>query len=356
MSLRPVVIMVLLSIMFSTCLDKIDFDTPRGLSNSIAVDARLIKSDTSIIELIVSNVFDFESSGRRPIGIRNPILEDEKGVRLDLQPIGIGKYRSEITNDLMHIDFESSYKIAFETFDGRRYESNFEMLYPVPIPETISVKTIQTLVRTGDGEYENQKQLEFYISTPLLSEGQAVRILWELERTFKLTDTPVEPGLFPKTCYITERFDQQNISLLDANLLQTSRIDQYTLFSTPIDSKFAEGYILTVFQNAMSPEGFDHWTNVSKLVSRTGNMFESPPGYLMSNVYNVDDPEEDVVGFFYTLSQEVVRLKIDSTITGQLRKECPPPFPPTPGEGAISLCVDCLSAPRSDTIAPSFWY
>ncbi len=85
-------------------------------------------------------------------------------------------------------------------------------------------------------------------------------------------------------------------------------------------------------------------------------MFESPAGKIQSNFANIDDPEDEVFGFFFVSDTAAIHLSIDSTVVGSMGRFCPPNVPPPPGGGCpVLICYDCLTSDGASTVRPSLW-
>lgn len=339
-----------------SCIDKIDFEVPAGISESIAIQGVLEKGDPSVVNIFVSQIFDFTAESRQAIRVRDPKLVDEQGKEILLTEKKIGEYTAVIPkNSEFSIEYGKSYKISLATFDGRKYESSFEKLYEVAQPDELTADFIEVDVGDGNGGYKKQRQIQFYISTPLMGASGSPGISWGKQRTYKITDSPQNFNDLPKVCYITETIDLVERSIAETGEISGSRIDKFPLYSAAIDYRFAEGYYFTAIQYSLSEGALKYWKNVNELVNRTGNMFESPPGKLVSNISNPNDPKDEVYGYFYVTEAKVARVKVDSTMVGNLPRFCPPKVPSQSGDCPLAICCNCLAEKGSTTKIPSFW-
>ena len=347
----------LLSLTCWSCLDKIDLEVPAGLGSSIALQGRLVLGDPSIVTLNSSQIFDFTAESRQPITVKDPTLIDESGNEFVLEALGLGDYIGVIPQGS---DFEvavgKSYKMRVTTFDGRTYESILDPLLEAPQPESLNASFIEADIINNQNDFETETQLQFSISTPIRTGNQSGSLLWELSRTFKITDLPESFVDQPTICYVTENVSLDNISTVDPQDISTDRIENFPLYAQPVDYRFAEGYYFTAIQYSLSEQAYEYWTNINEIIQREGNMFEAPAGKIQSNFVNIDDPTDDVFGFFYASDTAALHFSVDSTIVGNFNNFCPPDVPPPPGGGCpVLICCDCTQVQGSATEPPSFW-
>jgi len=160
-----------------------------------------------------------------------------------------------------------------------------------------------------------------------------------------------------KTCYISEPGDVTNVKLVNGPLLQQDRIENFTVLVDPADQYYyAEGFYLNVYQESLNEGAFTYWQQVSELIDRTGSLFEIPAGQLISNLRNVGDEKEEVIGYFYATQRDTIRVYVSPDQAGNPGTYCPPSGPPSPGsECPDELCCDCLSADNSQQKRPIWW-
>lgn len=349
-----------------SCLDEINFDRPDTISNGLAIQGKLVKGNPSFIRVTVRKIFDF-SENARLINVKAVTLTDESGNSLDLDSRQEGVFIEEIADDNpdIQIDYGKSYKIKVETFDNRVFESSLEDLLPVTTPTDLNVNMITKEGVDGLGNIVNRDFLAFTIDTPisLSEEGDNIKLLWELEATYKLSDTPENysnRSCWPirinnrtnKTCYITSS-PVSNFVPLDGPAISGNNIQNHTLLETGITSLFAEGYYLTAFQQSMSIPAFEYWSQVNEVLSRTGDLFEPPAGKVTTNFTNINDPKDEIFGYFYATEQKLIRVFVSPEFIGNPQQTCPAPL--TEDGRADNTCCDCMTAGDADTQRPTWW-
>jgi len=359
-----IMFMVLLGFVANSCIDELEFERPDTLENSIAIQGKLVKGDPSVVTVTVRKVFDFASEPRL-INARRIALLNEKGDEILLESDDAGGFRAEIPagDPQFPVEYGDAFRLEVDLFDGRTYESEFDELYPVSNLDSVKARiTLQERVG-ATGNLFQEEVIGFFLDADLFtSEQQRPRLLWELEGTYRLTDSPTVYGTRPcrpdgidntdKTCYLTIS-PQVNHIPLDANELSEDRLEDFLLFEASISYIFAEGYYLSVFQQSLSPQAFDYWEQVSQVVNQSGGIFEAPSGKIISNFRSTSNPEEDVFGFFYATEQSTQRVYVSPDLAQNPPTRCPAPL--SQGGTAPGDCCNCANVPGSSTQRPEWW-
>jgi len=348
------------------CLDSIDFERPDTIKDGIAIQGKLVKGSPSFVRVTIRKVFDFRTAPRF-ISARAVTLSDEAGNTIALNSRAEGVFFKEIQEDdpTIKIDFDKSYKIRVEVFDDRIFESSLQSILPTPTPSELKVKRVKKNIVDGTGELVSRDDfVGFTIDTPLAvgSNTENVKLVWELEANYKITDSPETHGRASCAVTMIERQNKvcyasfspvTNFVPLDGTQLNVDAISAFLLYETIITSIFSEGYYLSVFQQSVTDEVFDYWSQVNKITNRIGSIFEAPAGKIASNITNIANPEEETFGYFYATEEKTIRIFVDSSFVDNPRISCP---------GMLSLtgqapreCCNCLTLENATTEKPIWW-
>ncbi|MDH3648790.1 MAG: DUF4249 domain-containing protein [Saprospiraceae bacterium] len=355
------VTLLLVCILPLSCLDKIDIEIPQAVKEGLVIEGQLTQGNPSHIRVSLTRIFDFTANSRKPVNVRDVFLIDDIGNRVEIPEKSPGVYETTLPPDLIPVEVGNAYGINIFTQDGRELLSTLDPLLAVPEPTKITLEPVEVEVSNAIGEPSVEDFFRFILHTSANSSepGRKARLQWQIERTYKLTDSPMPPpAVDPKTCFITEAADVFSISILDANTLIDVSEVIVPVYETPINSQFAEGYYLTVYQQSLSEGAYQYWDQVSQVVERTGNMFEAPAGKIQSNISNIEENSSDeIFGYFYATQRDTIRLFVSPETANNPETFCPgPPSLPPPGGGCPRVpCCDCLVAEQSTTVRPNFW-
>lgn len=351
-SARKLFVVFLLSFSFVTCIEEIDLAPDSGQEQSIAIHGRLTKgvtaNDGASAFVTVSNVFAFDAASRRNVAVRTVKLIDQDGASIELPEVSTGNYFIRLNSSTSVQAIEgNSYILEVATFNNEVYRSDAEFLNPVPTVGDLSYELTQSEGVDQDGEPVLRDQVTYYISPNVDTESGDVGLLWEFTRTFRVTDNP------GNICYRTNRPNAPRSFIFDPAEFADAEVGQIELLSLDRDSRYAEGNLLTVAQSSLSRGGLDYYTNINVLLDKDGNMFDVPAATIGSNFVNIDDPDDEVYGFFFATQTKFSRVQIKEGEIADLRASCPPIKPPAPG--GCDVCCSCLQFEDSSLIPPAFW-
>ena len=352
-------IVLAILVIFSSCIDQIDFDVASVTTDSVVVEGRVIKGDPSFVEVAVSRLFDFSAESRLPIALKSVVLSDTNGNTMELETRSPGYYKVFLNDDtLIKAEVGTGYSIILELLDGRLYESEVEVLISTPDPLQLNVEIEEELIINEVGQVNSVEKVALTIDTNLDSETNN-GLLWEVMNIFKITDSPIDDGIEMKTCYLTQNANVNNIHVLDPELLSSTVVERFPLTQALIGFRFSQGLFYEVRQYGLSQGAFAFWNRIDLLSEREGTMFDGPVGLVPTNLKNVNDPDDVVFGFFFASEEKLLRIRVPQELVGNLDPHCPPSGPPRAGPGGSCLwgvCCDCLSYPNSTTEVPAFWF
>ncbi len=355
-----------LSISLLTCIDTIDFVQSETIQDAISIQGKLTKGNPSQIEVQISEVFNFSGASRR-IDAKYMELIDDSGNSVELVSKIQGIYTLDILPEMaVKVDYGKGYQIKTELNNGVIYESAFDTLYPITEATDLSVQKKQEVTTNNVGTTDTVSFMEFRTSTNFPSfEGQKINLLWEMENTFKLTDSPAfysfclgecqptNPDKLPKTCFVNIN-SLQNYKTLGTRNLSGNEVKDFVLLTQEANSFiFSEGYYLTVFQQSLSEGAYEYWSTVEQLTNREGTIFEAPAGRVTSNIRNVGNSKEAVFGYFFATESKMQRIFVAPALADLPKPVCP--VLANPDGSGPGNCCNCLCEPNSTTEQPEWW-
>lgn len=354
-----------------SCLDPIELDIPRGGSEAVVVEGKLVKGNPSSIEVSVQRIFVFDGSSQN-LKINAVTLMSESGDDIKLARDNDGEFSQSFGPDNpFDVLLNESYKIRVELFDGRIVESAFEAVQAVGANDEVDL-TLQNreVFSETRGDFVTRQKIILDLNSQIRNIQQdPKRFRWTVERYFKLTDSPdayqirdpQDRTMFvqPKTCYIRDKASLTKTFIFDGFASDQDQLDFETeIFDGTLnDYRLADTMYFSVVQEALSEGAFNYYDEISKVLERTGSMFDPPAGKIKSNFVNVNDPEDEIFGYFYASEQEQTRVMVTPDQVGNPSPLCPAPTGEgwRPGQCPFTDCCDCLTVPNSSLEAPDFW-
>lgn len=116
----------------------------------------------------------------------------------------------------------------------------------------------------------------------------------------------------------------------------------------PYDSR--DPYYLQIQQFSISEGAYKIWKSLDTQVNNVGGVFDPPPSRVVGNVFNVSNPEEQVLGYFgaSAVYKQIIYLNRDNV---QI-----PPVPPFAEYIFIrNFCLPCGDNYFRTTSMPEGW-
>ncbi|MDF1576275.1 MAG: DUF4249 domain-containing protein [Bacteroidales bacterium] len=298
-----------------------------------------------------------------------------------------GYYAADLDSSFLRTGM--NFQVQVLTDDGNEYHSDFDRIRPVPPIDSIYSK-VEDMIYTG--EQNSIPGIRFYLD--FTYDDQACEyIRWELTETYEFHNPNMEAFLYlnrwtlrtlegednPRICYITRPLpSSHSITTQDLNYGPFSQAFDFV----PNDwneQKLLFKYSLMVKQYSLGPEGFHYWNEVGSIRQGQGMLFDKQPALLKSNIRNIADEDEKVLGFFTMSGVREIRGFAED-IPGF--DDSPNPYyclPVNKGPGSSSPtnfpayfarasydgttvyaqvnkhCVDCREYKGSSAIKPDFW-
>jgi hypothetical protein len=298
-----------------------------------------------------------------------------------------GFYTADLDTDFLRTGMQ--YRVEVITQDGNEYHSDFDKIRPVPAINSIYYK-VETMEYAG--EDDPIPGIRFYIDFTYDDEAYEY-IRWELTETYEFHNPNMEAYVYPnrwtmrplegiensRICYITR-------AIPATHTLSTTYLD-FGPFTKSFDfvpndkmeHKLLFKYSLLVRQYSLSPEGFHFWNEISANRQGQGSLFDKQPALLQSNICNINNEDEKVLGFFSMSGVKEARAFAEEIpgLDNSLYSYYCLPVDKGPGSGTPTNypayfaratydgttvyaevnhhCVDCREYKGSSAEKPDFW-
>ena len=313
----------------------------------------------------------------------------EDGEFRDFLEFKPGYYKADL--DETFLQTGASYVLHVTTPDGNEYESGFDKLRPVPAIDSLYY---EVEINSFAEESDSVSGVRFYCDFTYDDEAYEY-IRWDLTETYEFHNPDMDGYILDvdfklkelsdtnnyRICYITNELSaihSMSLSYLDFGIY----IKKPFTFVPNIQQvqKLHNKYSLLVRQYSLGEEAFHYWNELKKTSQEQGFLFDKQPALLKSNIHNVNDDEEIVLGFFSMASVEekcAFAVKPEGLDLSFYEWYC---FPVSAGPGGFLMkedlplyyarawmdgephfawvnkhCVDCRAYKNSTHIMPDFW-
>lgn len=272
-------------------------------SNLLVVDAFVDGTDKSCTVVLSRSQ---EVSDTRPRTMEKNAkvqLEDSNGNIYSLTETTEGNYS---VSDVI-INTQIKYQLKIKLENGKSYQSEFIEIKNTPPIDNVTWKA------TGQG-------LQFYVSThddeskSLYYQYRFVAT-WEYVSPLYSTYVAQNGVAVPRTdniyhCWATA--PSSAISIATSVKLSEDIISNFpfVLLAQP-PQQFLMRYSMLVKQNVLTLEAYNYWKQLQKNTEKLGTLFDPQPSQVLSNVQNIDNKDEPVLGYFSAGITTEKRIFID---------------------------------------------
>jgi len=312
---RYFTIMAIISLMLflTHCISPYEPDIV-GKSGLLVVDGSIIKGrETQVIN--ISRTSSISQPKYLPVENCNVRIMDDTGNEFVFDEESPGKYVADIDDALLN--YNEQYKLIFTTSSGEVYESNYQRL--LETGEVDSLYGIREDHYSPVTEEETTSGIQFYVDLDA-PEDASRYYRWVLEETWEnhvedeiwgvydgKTIKRFYPGDSLKRCWktgdVTGLYSASTVSLSE------NRIKKVPLhFVESNSSKLFVKYCATIKQYALNADAYDYWFEKERELNESGNIYAIQPSQPKSNIHNISNPDEQVMGFFWVASCAVKRV------------------------------------------------
>ena len=371
----------------SGCIERY-YPEEEDLKTGTLVVVAHLDNGSGIQTITLSRSVDLRNTSFNPVSGCFVQVTRSDGVEREFQEEEPGNYSAIL--DPPYLRTGDTYKLNIITPDGKQYESEYEIMHPAPGIKSISFE-VEELAQADP--LSNEKGIRFYIDFEI--EKDSGRFMqWKLVETYEIQNPNYPTREYgtdrrwrdvPDTekilnCWITGNIN--TIYTLDLGGVEGEVYRHMPLhFVSASSRRLYIRYSLLVRQLSLSEDAFWYWNELKKNVQDKGGLFDTQPAITPSNICNIDDGEELVIGYFSVSGCSEKRVFVEDVPDLELKLDadiCAPGYLPMflhryPQEdlpfyvatAAISgvtesgivekECLDCRMYKGSSNIKPDFW-
>ncbi|MEX0981500.1 MAG: DUF4249 domain-containing protein [Bacteroidales bacterium] len=346
--LLALIILLLLIIITTQCIEEYD--------PNISVNENLLVVNGSIIRgnerqsIILSKSTSINFPGFIAIEECNVFVTDDKDNVFQFEEESPGRYHANIEST--YLDIGAKFKLTLETPNNQVYQSGYEEIYDSPsidslyfieetsysdqrrINENGVRLNVDVYAKEGFTDYYRWKMHETYESRS--SNAKIDKILVgvkdEFETIWKYDSLNSEYVLdravpFPEFDYFNKP-DTFHICYLDSeveevvfsgtsNIVSNSR-KRVPLHFIPNGVKLSFRYSCLVSQYSLSEGAYNYWQNKVAEIEESGGMYNTQPSQNLSNIKNINDDQETVLGYFWVSASKEKRVFFEGPYLGRV--------------------------------------
>ena len=282
---------------FSACIDQIPIGFSEDPTEYLIVNAELRDNEIKhVIELKLNSTEAQDFQANFPIENAEVYVIQDSSKKIEFKLRQKGKYVS------INLDFdEGSSYVLHINYKGISYMSKIETYQKsLPIKDLKTVLTIENKQNAANNSTKTN-YVNLLLDTDF-STDEHVYLKYRVSGTYAFKELVTALDFDPAVCYINEIIDFDNISIASNSSLKQENIRSHPIIKKAVDHRFAFNYCMKVYQDRISENAFAFWKLVANEYSRTGDIFEKPPGIIRGNILELEDTNTPVIGLFSIMS------------------------------------------------------
>jgi|AntRauTorckE6833_2_1112554.scaffolds.fasta_scaffold00102_35 hypothetical protein len=219
----------------------------------------------------------------------------------------------------MQAQVGEAYKLTVVTSEGARYETDYITMKP---PVAVDTVTTELLFRQTPDYPRPVAGYQFFVSSEEAPTSD-YNFLWKLTETYEFNSEFRIHGIYQGqgiqpfadsdslyTCWKTKKVAQ--IFTGSVQGLSPPQITRKSLHYVNTETKQLQvRYSLLVEQYSINRQAYTFWKDIRDQVESDDFLFASQPYQIKGNMYNADDPDEAVMGYFTVGSVSRKRIFVD---------------------------------------------
>jgi len=325
LKLRPNSIFILIAVFaLCTCIDPY---SPKlaGYDSLLVVDGLITDVNSSYI-IKLSRTFQDQNSIPDAVSDATLFISDDTGNRSNLKNKGNGIYKTD------SLEFKGTigrtYILHILTRGGEEFESDPCLMQSVPDIDSVYFEKDQKMINNGT---QTQDGLSIYLDSKEGDNNQYYR--WAYNETWKFRVPypkrydfiPADSSVVLLTsikdlCWKSRKSDEILIHSVYAGEATRIQKEPVCFIPTGLSDRLQQQYSIIVSQYSISKKEYDFWNNLKQVNESGGDIFAKQPFSVISNIHNVNNPKERVLGYFqvsgvkqkrkYVLHSEIARLNL----------------------------------------------
>ena len=283
-------------------------------SELIVVEGSLIKGD-SLQEIKVSTTSSLLDPRFWPVKGCVVRVVDELDQIFVFEEREEGRYTLALPDE--SLVYGRQYMLRIATPDGMEYASEYEILNASAVVDSVYL-ALEDQFDPFTGE--ELQGVQFYIDIKAPDDHPRY-FRWTLTETYEYTSSgPIDYRIYVSgvgkapdniwalyRCWISEEVPGLYLSnTVNLTVNEKKRIPLNYVSTRTDRLKFK--YSLLVNQYTLSEGAYGYWQQNRTATEESGGLYNQQPGQPITNLYNINDPDEQVLGYFWVSSRTEKRI------------------------------------------------
>ena len=343
---------LLLLISLTNCVEPYNFE-PDEPGFYLVVSGGVNQLDNENRLRITRSTAYGSSATASPVDDATVTLIDGQNRTTSFYPEGDGFYVQFSAE--MPIVVGNAYHLEIE-HQGKTYRTDPQV---VPVPVEADSLQFEVNYRTSINTLGNEitfENIDLFINTPINVQNEPTYLRWKSEESWAFTERKCHPLHNPKTCFMSNQLSTESIYIYSSEDVSSDYLYRELIAQKRILERmeFIEKHYFVAHQLTLTKETYDYWEKVVQLANPSGNIFDLPPAPLKGNVYNVNDREEIVLGYFEVVGKSFVKKPLYQSDILPLTVPSKDYLCSYWG-GYAEVCCNCLNLPSSSVVRPEYW-
>lgn len=347
MSLRFIFITAVILIVFTGCVNEIEFDVERTQGQIVVNGSIYDRPGPYQLQLKITAI---ESALPKPLTGAIVTLFSGDGNSENYIELGDGIY--ELPGDIITGKRGETYYIEILLSNGKVYQSIPETIPSIHGRDSVFIEAEIIQEPTATGGVRDVPMISVYADTEFPDATAPLYLHWSVYSKYSFIEraspSPLAPP--PNVCYVTTIPDPQTINIFSIANPGYQNIEKQLLVRKSIVQKeFFIRHYFNVVSKSVTERRYQYWQRVDETINQSGTIFDSPPATPPGNLFNLNDDLEQVLGYFEAAA-------IDTSRAFVTRTDLPVSISnPCSGFNLPSSCDNCLLIENSTLERPFYF-
>lgn len=342
--------LIVLSVIIITtqCIEEYNPDLD-DIDNLLVVNGSIIRGNEQQT-IFISRSTSINNPGFIAVEGCRVIVSDDRDNIFQFEEEIPGRYTAKI--DFEYLEIGAKFKLSIETREKQLYESAYEEIYDSP-----SIDSVYFIQETNLSDLAHLNGEGLRLNADVYAKEEYMGFYrWEMLETFETrsSSTQVEKmltGVRQDTFITIWKWDTLNSEWLRDYAIPIPEFEYFTKPDTfhvcyhnseveaafysntsnivtntskrvplqfiPNGPKLSFRYSCLVSRYTLSEEAYNYWVNKEAEVNESGGLYYKQPGQNLSNIKNINDDQEAVLGYFWVSALKQKRVFFDGPYVGK---------------------------------------